>query len=80
MVSDFGVVVQVNMLKRSTQDLFSCPGFMLHTFSDQTCDPEPSQDSASSSGPAEQPVRLDTSRITETYNALLQVSKIIDKV
>ena len=64
------------MLKRSASDLFSCPGFMLHTFDTQACigsAPASIEDPPTSSG-SHHPVHgLDVAKITEVYNALLQV-------
>ncbi len=68
--------LQVSMLKRSAHDLFSCPGFMLHTFETRPCtDSAPSsiKDPPTSSGSHHPAHGLDVAKVTDVYNALLQV-------
>lgn len=70
---DGGVSLQVSMLKKSTHDLFSCPGFMLHTFEA----PLPVDDAPhlppTTSGATHPDHALDLAKIAEVYTALLQV-------
>ena len=65
--------MQVQSLKRSSQDLFSSPGFLLHTFAAEPGLADPNEE-PSTSGSAPPPHGLDLAKITQTYNALLQVS------
>jgi len=68
--------LQVSMLKRSAHDLFSCPGFMLQTFETRPCtDSAPSsiKDPPTSSGSHHPAHGLDVAKVTDVYNALLQV-------
>ena len=65
--------MQVNVLKRNAQDLFSSPGFLLQTFTvDQGLARGP-EEGPSTSGSGPPPHGLDLAKITQTYNALLQV-------
>lgn len=70
------LMMQVSMLKRSAQDLFSCPAFMLHTFSDwhSPDSVDSPQDLPLTTRAAQQMLGLDLAKVTHTYNALLQVS------
>ena len=62
------------MLKRSAHDLFMCPGFMLFTFEGG---PHPegglTQDPPPTTVFTEPAHGLDLAKITQVYNALLQV-------
>lgn len=72
-----GVSLQVSMLKKSTHDLFSCPGFMLHTFEAQLPVDDaphlPPQEPPTTSGATHPDHGLGLAKIAEVYNALLQV-------
>ncbi|DBA87172.1 TPA: hypothetical protein ACH3X2_005178 [Trebouxia sp. C0005] len=70
---------KVSILKKSAHDLFSCPGFMLHTFETQPCIDSATtsiEDPPTSSGSHHPAHGLDVGKITEVYNALLQVYSI----
>lgn len=66
--------MQVALLRRGTQDLFTSPAFMLHAF---TARPEGEGDLAAdppiTSGSAPPPHNIDIAKVTATYTALLQV-------
>ena len=66
--------MQVALLRRGTQDLFTSPAFMLHAF---TARPEGegdlAEDPPTTSGSAPPPHNIDIAKVTATYTALLQV-------
>ena len=66
--------LQVTLLRRSTQDLFTSPGFMLHNFAARPDEGQgPAEQSPSTSGSSLPPHGINIALVIETYTALLQV-------
>lgn len=64
-------------MKRSVQDLFSSPGFMLHTFASEPGRLGDPDNTPSTSGSTPPPHGLDIVKLTQAYNALLQVGSLL---
>ena len=68
------LLVQVSLLRRSAQDLFTNPGFMLHTFAARSGEEAGlAEEPPTTSGSSPPPHGIDIHKVTDTFTALLQV-------